>query len=186
MLAHAAGVMSTMKWNKWCLVLALALATALAGTGVALIAGQGRQSRAKVEDGRNGDTPPHFLVPNNNADEVAKKLKSLREARLAAARIPTATSLEQYKVGRVLQETVYLAARQLLDAELALAKTKAERLQAYKDHRDQMKKLADLDKAGFKAGRMSRESVASAESYYLEAEIWLLEATTAKTKATKP
>src|SRR5579884_16565 len=139
-LALAEGVLSTMRWSKWTLVLAVALGTALAGTGVALVARPGGNGAGAPKRRLVAESQPHLAVPLDKNDGVAKKLKAWREERLAAARTADATSLAQYTAGRILLLRVYLNSRQLLDAELGVAKTEAERLRAYRDHRDRMKK----------------------------------------------
>lgn len=174
-----------MKWTKWCLVATVVVATAFAGTGVALVVGQ-REKKPAKPDAKAAVDQPRSLVPSDEASERAKKLKALREERLAQARIVDGTVLAQYSVGRVLIADVGSGSRLLLDAELALAKTKAERLRAYLDHRDRMKKLVDLSDARFKVGRVSREDLAIARCWYMEAQIWILEQETPKKKQEKP
>ena len=101
---------------------------------------------------------------------------ALAEERLRAAQSQFELIWQYYQQSRVESFDVYVWSRLALDSRLGRSAKPADRVPAYEDHLDRMKKLEALVKKIRRLG-FGRSSDVGATAYYrLEAEAWLAEA----------
>ena len=101
---------------------------------------------------------------------------SLAEERLRAAQQQFELIWQFYQQSRVESFDVYVWSRLVLDSRLGLSAKPVDRISAYEDHLERMKKLETLVKKIRRLG-FGRSSDVGATAYYrIEAEAWLAEA----------
>jgi hypothetical protein len=123
-------------------------------------------------------------VGNEGFNESENKLRKLAEKRVSSAR--AAFDAWQKLAGAaeanrfIDEDRTYHLSKRLLDAELSLAKEKPDRLQAFKGHLKRMHEWEKIIKDRVKGGVTYAAMLPIVESYRVEAEYWLAEATEGK------
>jgi hypothetical protein len=100
----------------------------------------------------------------------------LAEAKFKAAREAYRLYREREKEGRFNEERHYELSKRLLVAQTELNRNKGDRIVAYRDHLDRMRKLEARATQFAKAGIVGSDQLASVTYFRIEAEIWLDEA----------
>jgi hypothetical protein len=101
-----------------------------------------------------------------------RPIAEVHQARIDAAARAHATALAAYNTGTGPLEPVYHWSVRWLQAERAVARTDAERLQAAGRHRQRMDQLVSLVGARVTTGLASAADAAAAAYYSVEAELW--------------
>jgi hypothetical protein len=148
-------------------VLAVAVLGMSAGTA-ALRTVAGEQPNAKQE-------APAKPPPKNEAarDDSRRVIAELAQARLKAAGEVYEGLKQEYGVGRARGESLILWSAHLLEAELGVAATKAERLAPLQAHADRMKEYEKQTKVRFDAGQVTPTDLSKVKFFRLEAELRL-------------
>jgi hypothetical protein len=100
------------------------------------------------------------------------------QARQKAAQVGFEKCWGQFEVGYDAAELVYGSSRRCREAELAVAKTKAERVTANAAHRDRMASLRKRIKDAFDARHVDARTLEAADFYLAEARYLLAYAET--------
>jgi outer membrane protein TolC len=109
----------------------------------------------------------------SKSDEA--ELKQLQKQRVATLARLVDVLTAQYKVGTVDYAGVHQARRELLDAKLDLAETRAERVAVLEQQIKAAKQSLDVVQMRFNAGRVSEADVCRARAFCLETEIKLVQ-----------
>ena len=108
--------------------------------------------------------------------QEARKQPPLAEARYNAALKQFDLTWQYYQQSRVESFDVYVWSRLLMDASKGLSDRPDNRIAAYEEHLDRMKKLETLIKKVRRLGFGRSSEVGASEYYRIEAECWLAEA----------
>jgi hypothetical protein len=114
------------------------------------------------------------VAPVPREQEVRKE-PPLAELRYNAARKQFELIWQYYQQSRVESFDVYVWSRLLLDANKAVAVKPDQRVAAFEQHLDRMKKLEALVKKVRRLGFGRSSDVGASEYYRIEAECWLAE-----------
>jgi hypothetical protein len=112
-------------------------------------------------------------APDPDPPQAPSKLKSLSQARLQAAIKHYDETWAYYQQARIDSYQVYVWSKLILDSRPDMAEKPADRLAAYDDHLNRMKKLESLIKKVRRLGFGRSYDVGASEYYRLEAEYWL-------------
>lgn len=159
----AGGTVRTMNLCKYRNVAALALAAGLLGVPATLL------TRAVLQA-----APPTAPAPEAPAADP----KAMARARVEAARAAYEGVKKVWKQEptRAKPDDEYQWSRRWMEAEQALAPTKADRVAAIKAHLERMKQLHATADGCVKGGVLFPYEAKAAEYYHLEAAQWLLDA----------
>jgi hypothetical protein len=113
-------------------------------------------------------TVPPRPPPQDNA-----KIKDLLKARLEAVKTEWDARHREFLAGRGTQDILFNSAKRLLNSQLEVSATKAERLAAHEEHLERMKEYKQVNDARFNAGRIPIQDKAQADYECLDAEIRL-------------
>jgi hypothetical protein len=80
---------------------------------------------------------------------------------------------KEFLAGRGTQDITLSSAKRLLNAQLEVSSTRAERLAAYEEYLERMKEYEKINNARFGAGRIPIQDKAQADYERLDAEIRL-------------
>jgi hypothetical protein len=108
------------------------------------------------------------------------KLPPLAQARLKAAVKSYDETWAYYQQARIDSYQVYVWSKLILDCRRDMAEKPADRLAAFDDHLNRMKKLESLIKKVRRLGFGRSYDVGASEYYRLEAEYWLARETEAQ------
>ena len=114
-----------------------------------------------------------FTSQNDDAS-LDKRIHTLLVERRDTLRQRSAALDERFTQGRVVFESVLFARNDLLDAELELASSKAERIAAHEKRLDNYRELEKLMMARHAVGASTTEDGLMAKAARLRAEIELL------------
>ena len=112
--------------------------------------------------------------PVPQQDEASKQLESLLKERRDTLRQLVTFLDGRLLVGKASKESVIRASNQLLDAELDLARTKAERIAIHEKLVDNLRGLEKIIESGAHYGTRQLDDVFSAKADRLKAEVQLL------------
>ena len=115
------------------------------------------------------------LVAPVPQEQEARKQPPLAEARYNAALQQFDLIWQYFQQSRVESFDVYVWSRLLLDARKGVS-DRPDRIAAYEEHLDRMKKLETLIKKVRRLGFGRSSDVGASEYYRIEAECWLAEA----------
>jgi hypothetical protein len=104
------------------------------------------------------------------------KVQKLLAERRDAARELMQVRRQQFEAGKTEQENLLAAAALLLEAELPLAETAADRVALHRAHVEGLKKAEEMDKTQLDAGRIGRDVYEIMRAARLAAEIDLARA----------
>jgi hypothetical protein len=99
--------------------------------------------------------------------------EELLKARLAAVRQVFAAAREEALAGRGTIDDMPVWSQRLLEAERALATTKAEHVAACRQHLERMQEFEKMQKARFDAGRIAVKDFAAATYHRADAAVVL-------------
>jgi hypothetical protein len=118
------------------------------------------------------------VTPLSSAPAPAppKVPRGLLEARVKAARDTYQLKLRRLKESQGLPMELPAWSRRWLEAEVALAEKKADRVAAYQAHLDRMKEVERLTHNFARTGQGRAEDATGATYFRTEAEIWLIQA----------
>jgi hypothetical protein len=149
-----------------CLVVAAAAALAVAGVGSRALFAQAPAAVAPAP------APEKKKEPEPAKDRSAKMRKLLAD-RQTAALVVFRAQYEQFEAGRGPLDLTLAASECLLRADLDLCPTKERRVAAREAHVLRLKKILDITRARFEAGRASIADDSWSRYHYLDAEIEL-------------
>jgi hypothetical protein len=111
------------------------------------------------------------VKPAGGADE--RTVTDLAQARLEAAREVEKSLLARIDAGNLTPNAIGQWSPHLLQAELEVAKSRAERIKALEAHVERLRKAEGFAKAARDAGRYTGDEYAKAKFYLLDAELQL-------------
>ena len=147
-----------------------------------------RTGRKKLRRSRSGQICPRNLSKRQPRTAVRPEARPSRRPRArrtctasssTTARGSYLASAEEVRAGRGSLLRVYLASRQLLDAQRDAAKTPEEKARAVEEHIDRIRTL----ESRFELGSTDR---AEAAAILAEAQLWLAQAKEARKETPKP
>jgi RNA polymerase sigma factor (sigma-70 family) len=184
------GVLQTMFLTKLKMGATLVVAVGLLSGSAAIFAypRPGAQSTVQEKEQRRAqeqvqlmdEDPEEFSVPMLSEEKVkallaaapvGEKMKSLLKARLEAAQTEMSARSKQHLAGRGTLDFLLDTSQRLRKAELELCTQKSDRLLVLENQVQIMKKIVELNRERFNAGRISVEDVKLPEFYLLDAEI---------------
>jgi hypothetical protein len=177
-VALSRGVLRMMMLSKLKVGLAVVLSTGfVAGSG--MIAAQGPGGAA---------APPPAKVVDRAEDARPGEgdLAALGRSRVEMARKRLKTQSAYYEEGRITMDRVLDALQTLMDAELDVATTPAERKAAIRTHLDRIREIERHEKAELEGGRATDADVEKAQTRRLDIEYRLAKEETAAVPSKGP
>jgi RNA polymerase sigma factor (sigma-70 family) len=177
----AEGVLHTMSLNKIKASLAVVvMLAALGGAGVGVYYLHAQVPAPKPD--KPLKKPEKGVPEKKGADNTAELLQTLLKERREWAEQELEVRMKLYRTGAnepgtscpVTLRMVIEGSKHLLKAELELSKKKAERLEARERHLKLVTEIAKITEVQYKAGRLSKAALASAQYERLDAEIELV------------
>jgi hypothetical protein len=122
-----------------------------------------------------------LLLVGTSSAPITQEKRAPKQPALATARYNAALKQfdliwQYYQQSRVESFDVYVWSRLLLDSKWAISDRPADRIVAFEEHLDRMKKLEALVKKVRRLGFGRSSDVGASEYYRIEAEYWLAEA----------
>jgi RNA polymerase sigma factor (sigma-70 family) len=176
-VALSRGVLKMMLLSKLKFGLVALISTGFVATGTGMLVAQGPGQKPDPAKATAVPTPPPTPVAQEPARQSEpfqpRSRANLARERVAAARQRLDAQKAFYEEGRITIDRLIDASEKLMQAELNVSESKAQRVEAVQVHYRRIEEILKREQAELEVGRATQADVAEAKGSLLDAEFTL-------------